>query len=173
MRRRPPRPIRADIALQADLAHSPVREIKRIRQLANVDATAANSSRSPMDTVPGHNLSFVVGSHGQSRAEGIALGSVATHLLHEAPCSVLIARPTEERQRWLERRNGEPVFGPESPIATKAECDAVGGNFHPSLFGWMVHANVMEPGAAGVWGDDHAGHDMHDGMKMDGAKVGM
>ena len=42
----------------------------------------------------------VVGSHGQSRAEGIALGSVATHLLHEAPCSVLIARPTEERERW-------------------------------------------------------------------------
>ena len=42
----------------------------------------------------------VVGSHGRSRAEGIALGSVATHLLHEAPCSVLIARPTEERERW-------------------------------------------------------------------------
>jgi nucleotide-binding universal stress UspA family protein len=34
----------------------------------------------------------VVGSHGHSRAVGIALGSVATHLLHEAPCSVLVAR---------------------------------------------------------------------------------
>jgi nucleotide-binding universal stress UspA family protein len=34
----------------------------------------------------------VLGSHGLSRAVGIALGSVATHLLHEAACSVLIAR---------------------------------------------------------------------------------
>ena len=32
-----------------------------------------------------------VGSHGHSRAAGIVLGSVATAMLHEAPCSVLIA----------------------------------------------------------------------------------
>lgn len=81
--------------------------------------------------------------------------------------------PRGAGQRWLERRNGEPVFGPESPIATRAECDAVGGDFHPSLLGWMVHANVIEPSAAGVWGDDHAAHDMHDGMKMDPVKGGM
>ena len=71
-------------------------------------------------------------------------------------------------QRWLERKNGEAVFGPESPIATKEACDAVDGVFHPALFGWMVHANVFageDPSI--VWGDEHAGHDMHDGMKMD------
>ena len=34
----------------------------------------------------------VVGSHGISRATGIALGAVSTYLLHDAPCSVLIAR---------------------------------------------------------------------------------
>ncbi len=34
-----------------------------------------------------------VGSHGHSRAAGIVLGSVATGLLHQAPCSVLLARP--------------------------------------------------------------------------------
>ncbi len=34
----------------------------------------------------------VVGHHGHTRMTGIALGSVATQLLHEAPCSVLIAR---------------------------------------------------------------------------------
>jgi nucleotide-binding universal stress UspA family protein len=33
-----------------------------------------------------------VGSHGHSRAAGIVLGSVATALLHEAPCSVLLSR---------------------------------------------------------------------------------
>ena len=72
-------------------------------------------------------------------------------------------------QRWLERQNGEPVFGPESPIATKDACEAVGGVFHPNLFGWMVHANVFESDdPAIIWGDDHAGHDMHAMMKMDG-----
>jgi nucleotide-binding universal stress UspA family protein len=39
----------------------------------------------------------VVGSHDYHRLPGIALGSVATHLLHKAPCSVLIARPRGNR----------------------------------------------------------------------------
>jgi nucleotide-binding universal stress UspA family protein len=43
---------------------------------------------------------IVVGSHGFSRPVGIALGSVATHLLHEAPCSVLLARATRDPERW-------------------------------------------------------------------------
>jgi hypothetical protein len=67
-----------------------------------------------------------------------------------------------ESARWLDRRDGEPLFGPESPIATRAACDAVGGRFHETLFGWMLHANVFagdDPRV--VWGDDHAGHDAH------------
>ena len=51
--------------------------------------------------------------------------------------------PRSEKDRWLERRDGMAVFGPESPIATKAECEDAGGNFYPSLFGWMIHANVF------------------------------
>jgi len=35
-----------------------------------------------------------VGTHGSSRTKGILLGSVASLMLHEAPCSVLIARPS-------------------------------------------------------------------------------
>lgn len=35
---------------------------------------------------------IALGSHGRSRAAGIILGGVATTLLHEAPCSVLLAR---------------------------------------------------------------------------------
>jgi hypothetical protein len=76
--------------------------------------------------------------------------------------------PRGQAARWLERANGQPVFGPESPIATRKACDAVGGIFFESPLGWMVHANVMtsnDPTA--IWGDDHAGHDMHDGMKGD------
>lgn len=51
--------------------------------------------------------------------------------------------------RWMERRNGMPVFGPESPIATEDACDAVGGRFFASPLGWMIHANVF------------AGEDLH------------
>jgi hypothetical protein len=76
--------------------------------------------------------------------------------------------PHGQGERWLERTNGQPVFGPESPIDTKQGCDAVGGVFHESLLGWMVHANVMTSNDPKVmWGDEHAGHDMHDGMKHD------
>ena len=45
----------------------------------------------------------VVGSHGNSRAAGIALGSVATHLLHEAPCAVLVARGDVVPGLWPRR----------------------------------------------------------------------
>lgn len=45
----------------------------------------------------------VVGSHGLSRASGIALGAVSTHLLHEAPCAVVIARGAIEPAAWPSR----------------------------------------------------------------------
>ena len=44
--------------------------------------------------------------------------------------------------RRAERRNGVRVFGPESPIATRETCAAVGGRFVPSIFGWMAHVEV-------------------------------
>ena len=75
----------------------------------------------------------------------------------------------DEASRWLEQKDGHPVFGPESPIATKSACDTADGVFHDTRFGWMLHANVFagnDPKA--IWGDDHAGRDMHDGMKMGG-----
>jgi nucleotide-binding universal stress UspA family protein len=53
------------------------------REIDRVDATLA-----------------VVGTRGRSRAVGITLGSVTTHLLHEAACSVLVARPPREPDAW-------------------------------------------------------------------------
>ena len=47
--------------------------------------------------------SVVVGSHGASRATGIALGSISTSLLHQAPCSVLVARGSVDAGRWPRR----------------------------------------------------------------------
>lgn len=44
-----------------------------------------------------------LGIHGHSRAAGIYLGSTATALLHEAPCSVLVARHVAELERFPRR----------------------------------------------------------------------
>ncbi len=61
-----------------------------------------------------------------------------------------------EQSRWSETKDGKPVFGPESPIATKAACDAVRGEFHPNVFGWMLHANVFEGSDLdSIFGDAH------------------
>jgi len=64
--------------------------------------------------------------------------------------------PKGQFDRWGEWKNGTPVFGPESPIATKAECEDVGGEFHPNLFGWMIHANVFAAdNLAQIFGHEH------------------
>ena len=64
--------------------------------------------------------------------------------------------PRRERERWKEVRNGLPVFGPMSPIATEEECDKVGGKFHPQVFGWMIHANVFaSDDPAVIWEHEH------------------
>lgn len=63
--------------------------------------------------------------------------------------------PKGRDARWLETRNGRPVFGPLG-VATRAECDSAGGRFEKQVFGWMVHANVYagdDPKI--IWGDEH------------------
>jgi nucleotide-binding universal stress UspA family protein len=45
----------------------------------------------------------VVGSHGFSRPLGIALGSVATYLLHKSPCPVLLVRGDVSPAEWPRR----------------------------------------------------------------------
>jgi hypothetical protein len=64
--------------------------------------------------------------------------------------------PLKEKERWPERRDGLPVFGPESPIATRAACKEVGGRFFPSPLGWMIHANVfLGNDLATIYGHHH------------------
>lgn len=63
--------------------------------------------------------------------------------------------PKGEDARWLEKRNGRPVFGPLG-VATEAECNSAGGRFQKEVFGWMVHANVFASNdPAIIWGDEH------------------
>jgi len=71
--------------------------------------------------------------------------------------------PRGARDRWRERRDGRPVFGPASPIATHAACDSVGGRFLPHIFGWMVHVNAFgSDDPAAIWS---AGHDHGEGQR--------
>ncbi|HJU87938.1 MAG TPA: hypothetical protein VJ672_01015 [Gemmatimonadaceae bacterium] len=64
------------------------------------------------------------------------------------------------RERWNEKRNGVPIFGPMG-VATRGECEALGGRFIPRVFGWMVHASAFagdDPKV--IWGDHaQSGHE--------------
>jgi len=62
--------------------------------------------------------------------------------------------PLGARARWTETQDGHPVFGPKSPIATRAGCDAVGGRFLPRIFGWMVHVNAFATDPRRIWGEE-------------------
>ena len=44
-----------------------------------------------------------------------------------------------------------PKFGLHGSIATKAECDANGGSFHPLVFNWMIHLYPLEKTEAEIW----------------------
>ena len=74
-----------------------------------------------------------------------------------------------DNARWLEVKEGKPVFGPTGGITTREQCDAVRGKFHEQVFGWMVHAMVFagdDPGT--IWGDDHGGsHGEHKHPPLD------
>jgi len=52
--------------------------------------------------------------------------------------------PRDQPARWRETRDGMPIFGPHSPVATREACDAVGGRFKPRIFGWMVHVPMID-----------------------------
>jgi carboxymethylenebutenolidase len=69
--------------------------------------------------------------------------------------------------RWTETtRDGAPMFGPASRIATRPACDSVAGAFHPHVYGWMLHANVFASDATGlIWSDPSAASDSSEPAK--------
>jgi nucleotide-binding universal stress UspA family protein len=48
----------------------------------------------------GNATLIAVGSHGRRRTLGLLLGTVAAKMLHDAKCSVLVARPAEDPATW-------------------------------------------------------------------------
>ncbi len=68
-----------------------------------------------------------VGSHEKPRGRGMMLGSVATRVVHDAPCSVLIARaPAEPEPDRFPRSIVVGVDGSASSLAAAAEAQALG-----------------------------------------------
>jgi nucleotide-binding universal stress UspA family protein len=65
---------------------------------------------------------LAVGTNGVGRIAGIVLGSVATHVLHHAACSVLVARlRSPEAEPWAPRTVVVGVDGsPEAEAALEA-----------------------------------------------------
>ncbi len=63
-----------------------------------------------------------------------------------------------------------PRFGLTGSSTTRQACDAAGGTFRPTVFGWMVHVYPFEKDPAKVWS---AGMDDEHGMGHDAAMPGM
>jgi hypothetical protein len=64
-------------------------------------------------------------------------------------------------------------FGLRGSITTEEACNAAGGEFHPHLFGWMVHVYPYETDPRKVWSvdDDDQGHDNMDHAAMPGMQM--
>ena len=109
----------------------------------------------------------VVGTHGHSRMVGITLGSVATHLLHEARCSVLVARPPSDRRMWPQTivvgvdgsRSSEAAFEVASQLATRlgATVRAVAATKEPLVD--LEAARELAPGLETI--EETAVHALH------------
>jgi len=99
----------AERALEAARREGPEAASRSIRGRP-VEVLLAESKRVPATRV-------AVGSHGHRRAVGIALGTVATTMLHEAPCSVLVARPPAPRAEFPQSIVVGIDGSPESAVA--------------------------------------------------------
>jgi hypothetical protein len=63
-------------------------------------------------------------------------------------------------------------FGLLGSITTKEACEAAGGEFHPHIFGWMVHVYPYETDPKKIWAvDDDEGHDNMSHSAMPGMKM--
>jgi nucleotide-binding universal stress UspA family protein len=79
---------------------------------------------------------IAVGSHGIGRTRGLVVGSTATEVLHEAPCSVLVARRARPE---FPRRISVGVDGsPESRLAFAAARD-VADRYTAELWPVVAH----------------------------------
>ena len=83
--------------------------------------------------------------------ERVPLSQASWHM-HTNICT---PRPIWSRKKWGRlAADGRPLYGPGSPTDTRAECDAAGGKFHDTIFGWMVHVYPFRADPADWWKED-------------------
>ena len=75
--------------------------------------------------------------------------------------------------RKAEYFGADAKFGLLGSITTQEACEAAGGEFHPHIFGWMVHVYPYETDAKKIWSTnaDDEGHDNMDHSAMPGMKM--
>ena len=85
--------------------------------------------------------------------------AVATHLLHEAPCSVLVVRPTAERERWprsiVVGTDGSPAAAAATAVAyALAKRFGAGDERKPAdyLLATSKDADLLVLGSRGLHG---------------------
>jgi hypothetical protein len=78
--------------------------------------------------------------------------------------------PPDQKALYFGR---DAKFGLMGSIVTKEDCEAAGGEFHPHIFGWMVHVYPYETDPKLVWStdDDSEGHDNMDHDAMPGMNM--
>lgn len=113
----------ADAALAAAGAQFPSARPHLVRGVA---------SQALLDVAREQQATLVaVGSHGRGRVEGIVFGSTATRIVHEAPCSVLVARGGRSRypQRIAVGVDGSPAsalaFAAAEDLAARFDAEIV------------------------------------------------
>jgi hypothetical protein len=72
--------------------------------------------------------------------------SVATWHLHTNLCM-----PVRDQRKTADYTK----FGLHGSITTQDACDAAGGNFHPVVFGWMVHVYTYEDSTGRIFALHH------------------
>jgi nucleotide-binding universal stress UspA family protein len=83
-----------------------------------------------------HATLVAVGSHGQGRLRGILIGSTATEIVHKAPCSVLVARPSDDD---FPRRIVVGVDGSPRSAAAYAVARELASRFDGELWPVVAH----------------------------------
>lgn len=90
------------------------------------------------------NTLIAVGSHGRGRMAGIVMGSVATEVIHKAPCSVLVAR---KRSGAFPHKIVVGIDGSPQSLAAYAVAKDLAERFETELVPVRAHGGKqVEPG---------------------------